>query len=200
MEKAKKIFGRIFTVLSVLIFIFGLVIFVSVLGATAGKVPSVFGFSVLQVSSGSMEPEYMTGSVVIVRETDVNELKVGDVISFYSMDETISGKVNTHRIIKIDYMIDGDEPIFTTQGDRNELPDKDKVHAVNVIGKVVYDLGTVSGSIISVLQNPNVIFFVIVLPLIFITFSEAINLVTLIAKHKYGQEEDDDEPHTEEKN
>ena len=200
MEKAKKIFGRIFTVLSVLIFIFGLVIFVSVLGATAGKVPSVFGFSVLQVSSGSMEPEYMTGSVVIVRETDVNELKVGDVISFYSMDETISGKVNTHRIIKIDYMIDGDEPIFTTQGDRNELPDKDKVHAVNVIGKVVYDLGTVSGSVISVLQNPNVIFFVIVLPLIFITFSEAINLVTLIAKHKYGQEEDDDEPHTEEKN
>lgn len=200
MEKAKKIFGRIFTVLSVLIFIFGLVIFVSVLGATAGEVPSVFGFSVLQVSTGSMEPEYMTGSVVVVRKSDVKELKVGDVISFYSMDETISGKVNTHRIIKIDYMLDGDEPIFTTQGDRNELPDKDKVHAVNVIGKVVYDLGTVSGSIISVLQNPNVIFFVIVLPLIFITFSEAINLVTLIAKHKYGQEEDDDEPHTEEKN
>ena len=199
MEKAKKIFGKIFTGLSVAIFIFGLVIFVSVLGAAAGKVPSVFGFSVLQVSSGSMEPEYMTGSVVIVRETDVRELKVGDVISFYSMDQTISGKVNTHRIIKIDYMIDGDEPIFTTQGDRNDLPDKDKVHVANVIGKVVYDLGTVSGSVISVLKNPNVIFFVIVLPLIFITFSEAINLVTLIAKYKYGPEEDDDEPHTEEK-
>lgn len=200
MEKAKKIFGRVLTVLSVAIFVFGLVIFVSVLNATAGKVPSVFGFSVLQVSSGSMEPEYMTGSVVVVRKTDVKELKVGDVISFYSMDQSISGKVNTHRIIKIDYMLDGDEPIFTTQGDRNELPDRDKVHAANVIGKVVYDLGTVSGSIISVLQNPNVIFFVIVLPLILITFSEAINLVTLIAKHKYGQEEDDDEPHAEEKN
>lgn len=200
MEKAKKIFGRAMTVLSVVIFIFGLVIFASVLNAAAGKVPSVFGFSLLQVSSGSMEPEYMTGSVVVVRETDVNELKVGDVISFYSMDKTISGKVNTHRIVKINYMIDGDEPIFTTQGDRNELPDKDKVHAVNVIGKVVYDLGTVSGSIISVLQNPNVIFFVIVLPLIFITFGEAINLVNLIVKNKYGPEEDEDEPHTEEKN
>ena len=200
MEKAKKIFGRVMTVLSVIIFVFGLVIFLSVLNAAAGKVPSVFGFSVLQVSSGSMEPEHMTGSVVIVRETDVTELKVGDVISFYSLDKEISGKVNTHRIIKIDYMIDGDEPIFTTKGDRNDLPDKDKVHAANVIGKVVYDLGTVSGSVLSVLRNPNVIFFVIVLPLIFITFSEAINLVTLIAKQKYGPEEDDDEPHTEEKN
>lgn len=200
MEKAKKFFGRVMTVLSVVIFIFGLVIFVSVLNASAGKVPSVLGFSVLQVRSGSMEPEYMTGSVVVVKKTDVTKLKVGDVISFYSMDDTISGQVNTHRIIKIDHMIDGDEPIFTTQGDRNELPDKDKVHSANVIGEVVYDLGTVSGSVISVLQNPKVIFFVIILPLIFITFSEAVNLVTLIAKHKYGQEEDDDEPHAEEKN
>jgi signal peptidase len=200
MEKAKKIFGRTMTVLSVVIFVFGLVIFISVLNASAGKVPSVFGFSILQVRSGSMEPEYMTGSVVVVKKTDVNKLEIGDVISFYSMDDTISGKVNTHRIIRIDYMIDGDEPIFTTQGDRNELPDKEKVHATSVIGKVVCDLGTASGTVISVLQNPKVIFFVIILPLIFITFSEAINLVTLIAKHKYGQEEDDDEPHAEEKN
>ena len=200
MEKAKKIFSRVMTALSVAIFVFGLIIFVSVLNAAAGKVPSVFGFSVLQVSSGSMEPEYMTGSVVIVRETDVTELSVGDVISFYSTDKDISGKVNTHRIIKIEHMIDGDEPIFTTQGDRNELPDKNKVHSANVIGKVVYDLGTVSGSIISVLQNPNVIFFVIVLPLVFITFGEAINLVNLIVKSKYEQEEDEDEPQPEEKN
>ena len=200
MEKAKKIFSRVMTALSVAIFVFGLVIFVSVLNAAAGKVPSVFGFSVLQVTSGSMEPEYMTGSVIIVRETDVTELKVGDVISFYSRDKDISGKVNTHRIIKIEHMIDGDEPIFTTQGDRNELPDKNKVHSAHVIGKVVYDLGTVSGSVIGVLQNPNVIFFVIVLPLVFITFGEAINLVNLIVKSKYEQEEDEDEPHTEEKN
>ncbi len=192
MKKAKKIFSRIMTGLSALVFVFGLVIFICVLNASAGEVPSVFGFSVLQVSSGSMEPEYMTGSVVVVKATDPAELKKGDVISFYSTDATIAGKVNTHRIIDIEYSLGGGEPIFTTQGDANDYPDSSKVWGNTVIGKVVYDLGTVSGSVISVFKNPNVIFFVIVLPLIFITFGEAVNLVTLIVKSKYEQEEEED--------
>ncbi|MBR6531124.1 MAG: signal peptidase I [Clostridia bacterium] len=192
MKKAKKIISRVFSAASVLIFIFGLVVFVSVLNASAGKVPSVFGFSVLQVSTGSMEPELMTGSVVVVKETDVNSLKVGDVISFYSTDKDINGQVNTHRIDKIEYSVGTSRsPIFTTKGDANDDVDREKVHSMNVIGKVVYDLGTVSGSVISVFRNPNVIFFVIVLPLIFITFGEAINLATLIAKSKYDKEEDE---------
>lgn len=193
MEKTKKIFSRVMSAISVLIFLFGLVVFVSVLNATAGKVPSVFGFSVLQVSTGSMEPEIETGSVIVVKRTDIESLKKGDVISFYSTDKNIDGKVNTHRIEKIEYTVGTTrEPIFTTKGDANALVDNEKVYSANVIGKVVYDLGTVSGSFISVFQNPNVIFFVIVLPLIFITFGEAINLATLIAKSKYDKEDDED--------
>ncbi len=191
MKKVKKIFSRIMTALSALIFVFGLVIFVCVLNASAGEVPSVFGFSVLQVSTGSMEPEYVTGSVVVVKETDHAELKKGDVISFYSTDKSIAGKINTHRIVDIEYGAGG-EQIFTTKGDANAIPDRNKVWANSVIGKVVYDLGTVSGSVISVFKNPNVIFFVIVLPLIFITFGEAVNLVTLIVNSKYEQEDEDD--------
>ncbi len=183
--------------ISALIFIFGLVIFVSVIGASAGKVPSVFGFSVLQVRTGSMEPELMTGSVVVVKETDTKDLKVGDIISFYSTEKSISGKVNTHRIEKIEYSVGtARTPVFTTKGDANKSVDTEKVDSLNVIGKVVYDLGTVSGSVISVFQNPNVIFFVIVLPLIFITFGEAVNLATLIAKSKYGKEEDENAEET----
>lgn len=193
MKKAKKIFSRVMSAISVIIFLFGLVVFVSVLNASAGKVPSVFGFSVLQVSTGSMEPEIETGSVIVVKKTDVKKLKVGDVISFYSTDKNIDGKVNTHRIDKIDYSIGANrDPIFTTKGDANAFVDREKVYSETVIGKVIYDLGTVSGSVISVFQNPNVIFFVIVLPLIFITFGEAINLATLIAKSKYDKEDDTD--------
>ncbi len=197
MKKAKKIFTRTMTALSVLVFVFGLVIFGSVLNAAAGKVPSVFGFSLLQVTSGSMEPEFMTGSIVIVKETDATKLKKGDVISFYSSDSAIEGKVNTHRIHAVEYSLGSGEPVFITKGDANELPDSQMVWSGSVIGKVVYDFGTVSGSVISVFKNPNVIFFVIVLPLIFITFGEAVNLVTLIVKSKYEQEEDGDAKATE---
>ncbi len=180
-------------VLSAVIFLFGLVVFISVLNASEGEVPSVFGFSVLQVKTGSMIPEYEIGTVVIAKKTDVNDLKVGDVISFYSMDQEISGEVNTHRIVNIEHGGDDNAPYFTTKGDNNSEVDKQKVWPVQIVGKVVYNLGTVSGSVIGVFQNPNVIFFVIVLPLIFITFGEAVNLVSLIAESKFRKKEDDDD-------
>lgn len=193
MKKAKKIFSRIMTVLSVALFVFGVVVFVSVLNASEGKVPSVFGFSVLQVKTGSMLPEYEIGTIVITKTVDANELQVGDVISFYSMDKDIAGEVNTHRIEKIEHGGDDNAPYFTTKGDNNSQVDKQKVWPSQIVGKVVYNLGTVSGSVIGVFQNPNVIFFVIVLPLIFITFGEAVNLVTMIVESKSRKKEDGDD-------
>lgn len=200
MKKAKKIFSRIMTVLSVVLFIFGLVIFVSVLNASAGKVPSVFGFSVMQVKSGSMLPDYEIGTIVVTKKVDATELKVGDVISFYSTESEISGKVNTHRIVRVEGGEEDGVPYFTTKGDHNDDVDAHKVWPQNIVGKVVYNLGTVSGSFISIIQNPNVIFFVIVLPLIFITFGEAINLVTLIVESKTKKKEDGDGAPTEKEN
>ena len=82
--KIKKIFSRIMAAITALSFIFGLTIFISVLRANKGEVPSVFGFSVLRLQTGSMEPEYKTGSVIVAKKTDADDLKVGDVISFYS--------------------------------------------------------------------------------------------------------------------
>lgn len=193
MKKAKKIFSRIMTVISVALFIFGVVVFVSVLNASAGKVPSVFGFSVLQVKTGSMLPDYEIGTIVITKNVDANDLQVGDVISFYSLDQDISGEVNTHRIEKIEHGGDDNAPYFTTKGDNNSQVDKQKVWPSQIVGKVVYNLGTVSGSVIGIFQNPNVIFFVIVLPLIFITFGEAVNLVTMIAESKSRKKEDGDD-------
>ena len=181
------------TVLSVALFVFGVVVFVSVLNASEGKVPSVFGFSVLQVKTGSMLPEYEIGTIVITKTVDANELQVGDVISFYSMDKDIAGEVNTHRIEKIEHGGDDNAPYFTTKGDNNSQVDKQKVWPSQIVGKVVYNLGTVSGSVIGVFQNPNVIFFVIVLPLIFITFGEAVNLVTMIVESKSRKKEDGDD-------
>ena len=101
MEKAKKVFSRVMSVLSVLMFVFGLFIFITVLNASAGKVPSVLGFSFLQVQTGSMEPELPVGTIVITKNTDPKELKKGDIISFYSTDKEISQKVVTHRIVDI---------------------------------------------------------------------------------------------------
>ncbi len=192
MKKAGKIFSRIMAVISVVIFIFGLTIFVSVLRASAGKAPSVFGFSVLQVTSGSMEPEIPVGGIVVVRKVKPESLKVGDVISFYSNDVDISGKVNTHRIVEIKQSESG-EKIFRTKGDANEYADTAAVFEIDLVGKMILNLGSVGGSVFDVLRNPTIILIFIVLPLIFITLGEAVNLAKLIAEYKFSDQKDEDD-------
>ena len=192
MKKAGKIFSRIMAVISVVIFILGLTIFVSVLRASAGKAPSVFGFSVLQVTSGSMEPEIPVGGIVVVRKVKPESLKVGDVISFYSNDVDISGKVNTHRIVEIKQSESG-EKIFRTKGDANEYADTAAVFEIDLVGKMILNLGSVGGSVFDVLRNPTIILIFIVLPLIFITLGEAVNLAKLIAEYKFSDQKDEDD-------
>lgn len=192
MKKAGNIFSKIMAVLSALIFIFGLTVFVSVLHASAGETPSVLGFSVLQVRTGSMEPEIPVNGIVVTFKVKPKSLKVGDVISFYSNDVDISGKVNTHRIVEIKNSESG-ELIFCTKGDANDAIDAAVVFERDLVGKVVVNIGTIGGSFIEVLRNPKIIFIFIVLPLIFITMGEAVNLAKLIAEYKYSNQKDDED-------
>lgn len=192
--KAVKIISRIGAGLMVVIFILGLLVFGTVLKAKEGEVPSVLGFSVLRIRTGSMEPEYKTGSVIIAKKVNYNTLKVGDVISFYSTSKDISTLVNTHRIHEITYLTTGEKQ-FITKGDANSAVDSEPVFYKKVIGKVVLNLGVISGSVIGVLQNPTVILIFIVLPLLIITFLEAQNLVKLfMSKDDDPEEEKTDEP------
>lgn len=201
MSKAGRIFSRIMAAISALIFLFGLTVFISVLNASAGKVPSVLGFSVLQVRTGSMEPQIPVGGVVITHSTDPDKLQIGDVISFYSNDTSISNEVNTHRIIEIKDSESG-ERIFKTKGDANNAVDTAAVYERDLIGKVVFNIGTVGSSALGVLQNPTVILVFLVLPLIFITMGEAVNLAKLIAEYKFSdnQKDEEDEKSSQTKN
>lgn len=141
-----------------------------------------------------MEPEYKTGSVIVTRKISSEKLGKGDVISFYSVDEEISNRVNTHRIEEV-YFFKGGERVFVTKGDANEFIDEQPVYESRIIGKVILNLGVFSGSIIGFLQNPNIILFFIVIPLVIITFFEAVNLVNMIVnRNKDTEEEQTDEP------
>lgn len=111
--------------------------FVALLGLTVyimvcnmqGKVANVFGRSVMKVISGSMEPLLHEGDYITTKSVNTNTLKVGDIISFYSTDKDIYGKVNTHRIVKIN-----SDKTFSTQGDANSTEDRVTVSAKSVIG------------------------------------------------------------------
>ena len=67
---------------------------------------------VLKVVSGSMEPSIHEGDYIYIKKTDTDSLKAGDIISFYSQDDSIKGEINTHRISEV--LSDG---TFVTKGE-----------------------------------------------------------------------------------
>ena len=83
-----------------------------------------FGFSIFNISSGSMKETIQIDDIIIIKEE--NRLHKGDIITFFQDDQII-----THRIIEI--LDDGN---FITKGDANNSKDS-KVYKQNVIGKVV---------------------------------------------------------------
>ena len=49
---------------------------------TPDKIPSLFGYKVLQVMSGSMDDVFSVGDVILIKETRQEEIKKGDIITF----------------------------------------------------------------------------------------------------------------------
>jgi signal peptidase I len=85
-------------------------------------VPPLLGYERYVVTGGSMDGTYDRGSIVFDEEVAVDDLKVGDVITYRPPPEVgIEGLV-THRIVSIrDRGAQG--PFFKTKGDANESVD-----------------------------------------------------------------------------
>lgn len=137
---AKKIWN-LFTTLIVLAAVF---LAVALVGAR------IAGMQVYSVLSGSMEPAYMTGSLIYVRAIDASEIKDGTVISFLIADDTVA----THRVIEV---IPDEEDAsvvrYRTKGDANEHPDAALVHSNNVLGTPVFSI-PYAGYYISYIRQP----------------------------------------------
>lgn len=141
MNKTLSIILRTFTSVLVAVAVLFAVLLVGV---------RLFGVEVYTVLSGSMEPNYHTGSLLYVREVDPFELKVKDVITF-SLSETTTA---THRIIEV--IPDEEDPnvvYFRTKGDANDTEDGSLVHSNNVIGTPVFTIPYL-GYVANYIQNP----------------------------------------------
>lgn len=117
------------------------------------QVPDFMGYKPFIVLSGSMEPEIMTGDMVLVKKTDAGNLQKGDVISYKSGEAVI-----THRIV--DVTAEDGEVRYVTQGDANDSPDQTMVQPADVegiyrrripgMGKAAMFMQTTTGMIIFV--------------------------------------------------
>lgn len=124
-------------------------------------VPDILGYEPFSIQSDSMKPFFEKGDLVIdKRVEDTSKLKVGDVITFWTI---IDGQkvLNTHRITSIE---EGDNfRYFVTKGDNNSAEDSLTVHESEIVGiyhKHIKNLG----GVLDFLQTSKGFFCIIVLP------------------------------------
>jgi signal peptidase len=154
-----------------------------------GDTPTLFGYSVYRVSSGSMEPELMTGDVILDKEVDdVSTLQVGDVITFEGKGN-LDGLIVTHKVIVAPYTDENGELMLQTKGVANDVADEpisgDTVRAIMVC-KIPY-IDTIYNIFLSAW---GLLIFVLLLILIFI--DEIINIVKILTGNDTSAEDAED--------
>src|SRR5690606_36720958 len=59
---------------------------------------NVFGYQIKTVLSGSMEPVFQTGSIIVIEsKDDSTQFQIGDIITFYNS----YGVIITHRVKEV---------------------------------------------------------------------------------------------------
>lgn len=130
-------YSRIGNVLS-WVFLIGMFIFLLIASKTVinskktGEVCFVDGYRFIYLTSGSMEPTIKTHGMALTKYIgSLDELKIGDIISFHVEQEDGSTVRATHRI----YDIDRKGRIYT-KGDNNLVIDSYPITIDNVESKV----------------------------------------------------------------
>ncbi len=139
-----------------------------------GEVPSVFGYSILRVSTGSMEPELMVGDVILDKDVDdVQSIKVDDVITYRGSGE-LSGMLITHKVVKAPYLAEDGTYYLQTKGIANEIADKE-ISADKVVSVMVCKIPQLDALYNFFLSPWGLVVFIVLIVLIF--FDELVAFV-----------------------
>lgn len=143
---------------------------------------SLFNYRFLRIVSDSMEPTFSSGSCIIIKETDPEKLKVGDIVTFISHDDRIYEEYNTHRIYEIRNNEKDGNIEFITKGDKFNSPDEKTVRKKDIVGKYVCKIpfSKVINFIIIKLSDSLVYFVIIIFPLLICLLSYIRQLMGII--------------------
>lgn len=92
------------------------VLVVAVLASLALAIgPRIGAYRTITILSGSMEPHFAPGDVVVSTKLDAEDVRRGDVITFHAPTE--GAPLVTHRVTKV--VSRGEHPVIRTKGDAN---------------------------------------------------------------------------------
>ncbi|THE12331.1 signal peptidase I [Bacillus timonensis] len=160
-KKAFKRMGNILFVLLIIISISGLF---SILQSKKepGHLPSILGYKVMTVLTGSMEPLLQPGDVIVVKPINFAKVKVNDVITYRNSQNTLV----THRVIEL---VDQEgEVFFQTKGDANNVKDDGLVAHQQLVGSLLFHIPK-AGYIATFIKSPIGLILLVSVPLLSLT-------------------------------
>lgn len=156
LKKVLNILDKIlfFLLLSIIVFS----TFILLQSKITGRSPSINGYKLYVVDSGSMTPTLKVGTLIVVKESQDTEINIGDIITYHGADTSVV----THRVLEIDTE---NGTWFITKGDANETEDPMPVESNKLIGKVTFSIPYV-GFILQLVRSKFGIIGIIILVLI----------------------------------
>lgn len=153
-----------------------------------GKTPSLFGYSVLRVSTGSMQPELMIGDVILGKSVDnPTALKVGDIITYRGSGQT-EGLLVTHKVVVAPYKTADGTYKLQTKGIANDTPDPE-ISTEDVLYIMVCKLGFID-TLYNLFFSPwGLLIFIAALLLIFI--DELVVIIRILTGHDKSPNDSD---------
>lgn len=148
------------------------------------EVPS-FGNSVpMVVLTDSMYPTIESGDLIILEKTEAEQVKKGDIITFFDPKGDGSSTI-THRVN--DVIFEDGKILFQTKGDANNVADKELILSDNLIG--VYNKRIPGiGNIIMFMANSKTLIICVAILLVILVGYDFIDNKN---KDKQSKEEND---------
>lgn len=188
MKVVKKILGILGTMLLIILLAVVIVMFNA---RISGEAPSVFGYQIFRVSSGSMEPELMIGDVIVVKEADVQDIQKGDIVTYKGEEGEFRDKFITHKMIEDPQLVDG-EYVFHTQGIYEGAVPDPEWNEDQLLGEYVCTVPYIDAVYNFFLEPYGLITFVLIIIVLF-----GYELISLIVSYKTLDEIDEEEERAE---
>lgn len=134
--------------------------------------PVTNGYQLRVVESGSMEPTFGTGSVIMTRSA--SSYNVGDVVTFQRRTDE---RATTHRIIA------KEDELYTMQGDANNAPDLIPVEEIEIVGAVFFHIPFL-GYVLNFAQQPLGFMLLVGVPALLIVIEKVKKIVAVVRSKK----------------
>ncbi len=191
-EKTLDVFAWLCLALAVILSV--ITIFASMSGEDNGE--EIFGCKMLIVNTDSMsksatsqdEPIFFdAGDVIVINKVEsAKDLKVGDVITFFSYNPESMGKTVSHKIREIKYSQDGEVTGIVTYGINKGVNDIVEVKPEHLIGRYSFKLPRI-GHLFSFLQTPRGFYLSILIPGVLLIIFFSVKVGKILGKQEYAK-------------